>query len=92
MRFLVLALLFALVAVVSASPVLGDGEGKGRKWLEKLCKESPDQLAKMVNDPKGACVQPFSIQFQLNAHSFCSRQVAHNQRYVTPTVEDLFYI
>jgi hypothetical protein len=60
MRFLVLALLFALVAVVSASPVLGDGEGKGRKWLEKLCKESPDQLAKMVNDPKGACVRPFS--------------------------------
>jgi hypothetical protein len=62
MRFLVLALLFALVAVVFASPVLGDGdgEGKGRKWLEKFCKESPDQLAKMANDPKSACVRPFS--------------------------------
>ena len=65
MRFLILALFYALVAVVCASPFLGAvqdferrGGGKGGrgKMLEKLCASSDVDIAKM--EPKCACIPP----------------------------------
>jgi hypothetical protein len=78
MRFLVLALLFALVAVVCASPFIGavldferrgGGKGKGKgggrgKMLEKLCSMLDEDIAK--GESKCACVpQPFSSSLAL---------------------------
>ena len=88
MRFLILALLYALVAVVCASPFLGAvqdferRDGKGGNKLEKFCSMSDERNCE--GRAKMYLCSP-TIQFQLNASSSvtCSRPVARMDGYLT---------
>ncbi|KIM81268.1 hypothetical protein PILCRDRAFT_821738 [Piloderma croceum F 1598] len=81
MRFLVLALLFALVAVVCAIPFRGavqdleqpsggkgKGKGKGGNMLGKLCSMPDDEIAKA--EPKFAKMRAFGDCMVANGVTF----------------------